>query len=150
MVPEFVCDEDDPPFQKQGGKNTEQVSDAETGKERLKVHVFEPGVQRAAQFNHLPGNRSSMRGARPLTRSAHLGLCDLQQGWPSASGKGKEKKGKQKGLGKERSQEIGEGGVFGRDSVSQLRVRTVWMEAGREDCRTRGPRPRMVGDPPCR
>lgn len=92
MVPEFVCDEDDPPFQKQGGKNTEQVSDAETGKERLKVHVFKPGVQRAAQFNHLPGNRSSMRGARPLTRSADLGLCDLQQGWPTASGKGKEKK----------------------------------------------------------
>lgn len=55
MVPELVCDEDDPPFQKQGGKNTEQVADAESGEERLKVYVFEPGVERAAQLNHLQG-----------------------------------------------------------------------------------------------
>lgn len=76
VVPELVCDEDDPPFQKQGGKNTEQVADAERREEGLEVHMFEPGVQRAAQFNHLPGNRSSREGpaysARPLTHQVVL------------------------------------------------------------------------------
>lgn len=64
MVPELVCDEDDPPFQKQGGKNTEQVADAERGEERLEVYVFQPGVQWAAQFNHLRGNRRSSHEER--------------------------------------------------------------------------------------
>lgn len=71
MLPELVCDEDDPPFQEQGGKNAEQVSDAERGKERLKVHVFEPGVQRTAQFNHLSGNTSGLRGARLVSQGSH-------------------------------------------------------------------------------
>lgn len=64
MVPELVCDEDDPPLQKQGGENTEQVADAERGEEGLKVYMFQPGVQGAAQFNHLPENRAAMRRSR--------------------------------------------------------------------------------------
>lgn len=78
MVPELVCNEDDPPFQKQGGKNTEEVAHAERGEKRLEVHVFEPGVQWAAQFNDLWGTGAAMRGpsclARPLTDIAGLGL----------------------------------------------------------------------------
>lgn len=97
MVPELVCDEDDPPFQKQGGKNTEQVTDAERREERLKVHVFETGVQRAAQLDHLPGSRSGYEGG--LAR-----IATSPAGWPSGRGKGKGKNGKQKGLGKKRKE----------------------------------------------
>lgn len=99
MVPELVCDEDDPPFQKQGGKNTEQVADAERGEERLKVYVFEPGVQRAAQFNHLPGNRSS-REEGPHHRPGALRSSAGRTHW---QGKRERKQGRHGDWGKERS-----------------------------------------------
>lgn len=40
LVPEFVCDEDDSPFQKEGGKDADHVPDAEGGEQRLKVHML--------------------------------------------------------------------------------------------------------------
>lgn len=98
MVPELVCDEDDPPFQENGGKNTEQVTDAERREERLKVHVFEPGVQRAAQFDHLPGNRSSRKeGLACLVRTCGWGSIIPSRGGPVAETKPKEKMGNRRG-----------------------------------------------------
>ena len=136
MIPELVCDEDDPPFQEQGGKNAEQVSDAERGKERLKVHVFEPGVQRTAQFNHLLGNTSRMRGppGQPgLSRTGPAWGPEVLSREAHCQGRRERKTGQPKGLGKERRQEIGKGGTFGRDSISPVRVRVICVEVGRQD-----------------
>ena len=106
------------------------------GKERLKVHVFEPGVQRTAQFNHLLGNTSRMRGP-----PGQPGLSRTGQAWgpvvlsreAHCQGRRERKTGKPKGLGKERQQEIGKGGTFGRDSISPVRVRVICVEVGRQD-----------------
>lgn len=106
VIPELVCKEDDPPFQKQGGKYTDQVADTEAGEERLEIHVFEPGVQRAAQLDHLPGNRSSYEDcrllSRPLPGACTPGALRSSAGVTHWQGKRKEKEKNRRDWGRGR------------------------------------------------
>ena len=74
-------------------------------------------------------------GSVVLSREAHC------------QGRRETKTGKPKGLGKERWQETGKGGMSGRDSVSLLHVRVVCVDVGRQDT-TRAPRAMMAGARP--
>lgn len=56
-VPELVCNEDHPPFQQQGGKDSAQVPHAQGGEQGLKINVLQPGVEGPPQLDDLGGHK---------------------------------------------------------------------------------------------
>lgn len=59
-VPQLVSNEDDPALQEQGAEHLQQPLNAQAPQQRPEVHVFQPGVHRPAQGQHLGNAASSL------------------------------------------------------------------------------------------
>lgn len=56
-IPEFVCNEDDSPFQQQRGKHLQKPGDTETLQQAVKIDMLQPWVDWAAQIQFLHNQR---------------------------------------------------------------------------------------------